>query len=48
MSEKKLYKCIGIMGAMFGHKFIKLAGGYSFSSNYCYRCGMPKGGMTDD
>lgn len=33
----------GIMGWIFGHKFIKSQGGWVYRSNYCYRCAQPKG-----
>lgn len=33
-------KCQGIFGIVFGHKFWNL----NYYTNYCERCGMPKGG----
>jgi hypothetical protein len=37
-------RCKGLLGVLFGHKFIKDMGGYVWPSGYCYRCGMPQGG----
>lgn len=41
-------RCIGWLGKIFGHKFHRapLLDEHSYSSNYCYRCGMPKGGWS--
>jgi len=39
--------CIGITGRLFGHKFIKSAGGYLYTSNACYRCGFIPGGLNE-
>lgn len=37
-------RCIGL-GWLKGHKFTMLSNGeYRYWSDYCYRCGMPKGG----
>ena len=36
-------KCRGILGRLFGHKFLKQSGGYVYSSNRCYRCGFVAG-----
>lgn len=35
--------CAGLMGWLFGHQFLKNKGGYTYSSDYCYRCGKSKG-----
>jgi hypothetical protein len=37
-------KCIGILGKLFGHQFHKGWFPMTWTSNYCYRCGMPKSG----
>lgn len=41
-----LSKCQGLTGLIFGHKFKYTLADTVFSSNYCSRCGMPKGGWT--
>lgn len=41
------YKCMGIKGKLFGHKFTMLSNcEYRYWSDSCYRCGMPKGGWV--
>lgn len=44
MSSKA--RCQGILGWMFGHKFVKtlFACEKVVERNHCFRCGMPKGG----
>lgn len=38
------YSCQGFLGEVFGHKFT-----YAMTeSQYCYRCGMPKGGWRPE
>lgn len=39
-------KCIGFWGKIKGHRFrfMHFLGEYSYGSDYCFRCGMPKGG----
>lgn len=37
---KERIKCQGLLGLIFGHKFVKNAGDYTFRDGYCYRCGM--------
>lgn len=36
-------KCLGLFGRIFGHKFLKSRGGYTYRSDYCYRCGREMG-----
>lgn len=36
-------KCLGFMGWVFGHKYVKKTLEYEYTDNYCYRCGLPKG-----
>lgn len=38
--------CRGLLGILFGHLLVKAKGGYVYTSNYCYRCGMPRGGWA--
>ncbi len=42
----KAVKCIGFLGWIFGHKFIKNMGMYTYTCDHCYRCGLPKGRWT--
>ena len=32
-------KCVGLLGRLFGHKFIKVSCGWQYRSNHCFRCG---------
>lgn len=42
-------KCVGIVGRLFGHKFVKTVGWeYVYRSDYCWRCGMPMGGWEGE
>jgi hypothetical protein len=44
--------CQGIVGRLFGHKFSSDHPGRFFPEftfhDHCVRCGMPKGGWSDD
>lgn len=31
--------CKGLLGLIFGHKFVTTKGGYIYDADYCYRCG---------
>lgn len=33
----------GLLGWLFGHKFVKSTLNYEYSSDYCYRCGKQRG-----
>jgi hypothetical protein len=39
------WKCIGWMCRVFGHKYNTVD--YVNASDYCYRCGMPRGGWPN-
>lgn len=39
-------RCQGMLGLAFGHKFKYRLAEWVYSSNYCTRCGMPKGGWS--
>jgi hypothetical protein len=45
VSETRAPKCRGLLGWIFGHKFMKQVGGYIYSSDHCYWCGVPKGAL---
>jgi hypothetical protein len=34
--------CLGILGKLFGHKYVKVVYDLIYRSNYCYRCGRLK------
>jgi hypothetical protein len=37
-------KCLGFFGWLRGHKWFKFSLDFYIESDYCLRCGMPKGG----
>ena len=43
MSDQKSSRCIGIVGRIFGHKFLKSQGGFVHGPDACFRCGRPFG-----
>ena len=44
MSERQPQPCLGIMGWIFGHKYVHGLV-YVRYSNTCYRCGMMRPGL---
>lgn len=39
MSEEGTPPCLGVLGWMFGHQFLKSKRGWTYESNSCFRCG---------
>jgi hypothetical protein len=37
-------QCAGLLGWLFGHKYLKSRGDYTYRSIYCFRCGRTIGG----